>query len=158
MRLDPRHARDVMNLGLGALLHDIGKIQLPAELRDEQFSPDQARRRPSGRPTPTKGFEMIRGKLEPSASQVALHHHQRWDGEGFPAVDSVRQAAGGRADPRVHPHRDHGRPVRAAAFAGQRPGAAAGRGDDAARYPKFRGLFDPVVYWHDPSGSGDSGT
>ena len=87
-RLDPRHARDVMNLGLGALLHDIGKMQLPLELRDYQCSPDKAP--PLDWQAHTElGFAMLRGKVEPSASQVALHHHQRWAGSGFPTVDAL---------------------------------------------------------------------
>jgi HD-GYP domain-containing protein (c-di-GMP phosphodiesterase class II) len=145
MRLDPRHARDVMNLGLGALLHDIGKMHLPADLRDGRFSPDKPGP-PEWQAHTTRGFEMIRGKMEPSATQVALHHHQRWDGSGFPLVDSY---GGPLAGERIHVF------TRIVAMADQyerqlsqtnAQGLPAVVAMKTLRSPKYRGLFDPVVF------------
>jgi len=31
-----------------------------------------------------KGFGMVRGKIKPSAAAVVLHHHQRYNGTGYP--------------------------------------------------------------------------
>jgi len=30
------------------------------------------------------GYEMVRRSIPPSAAEIALHHHQRWDGTGYP--------------------------------------------------------------------------
>ncbi len=145
VRLDPRHARDVMNLGLGALLHDLGKLQLPTELRELSPSPTE---------TPPlewqqhceAGFEMIRSKIEPSATQVALHHHQRWDGRGFPPMEQSGQPLAGE---RIHVF---SRIVAVAnwferelAQVNQQglPGIVAFK---QLRGPEFAGMFDPVVF------------
>ena len=68
----------------GALLHDIGKIGVedrvlrkPGPLSAEESSDMQEH--------PRIGHEMLKGLrfLEPSLAGV-LHHHERWDGAGYP--------------------------------------------------------------------------
>lgn len=72
-------------LGLGALLHDIGKTTLPAsilekkeKLTDEEFEKIKTH--------PKKGYDILKENEDiPSTSSiVALHHHERFDGEGYP--------------------------------------------------------------------------
>ena len=78
-----REAKDLQLLGLGALLHDIGKMRIPGEilhkpgrLTDHEMA--------VMRQHPRLGFEMLRGQTPPAAGQVVLNHHQRYDGKGYP--------------------------------------------------------------------------
>lgn len=84
-RLSTVCARDITNLGLGALLHDIGMAKVPEadsgpwrEGRDELDGPWRAH--------VTIGHELVRRGVDPSAAAVVLHHHQHFDGSGFPAA------------------------------------------------------------------------
>lgn len=72
-------------LGLGALLHDIGKIGIPAEtlrqrgpLSDEQWF--------SIREHPRLGFEILRHYygFNLAIAHIAYQHHERLDGSGYP--------------------------------------------------------------------------
>lgn len=83
--LPAREAKEVITLGLGCLLHDVGKTRVPravldkpGRLTDEEM--EEIRRHP------LYGYEMVRGKVPTQAAQVVLHHHQRWDGEGYPQL------------------------------------------------------------------------
>jgi HD-GYP domain-containing protein (c-di-GMP phosphodiesterase class II) len=84
-----REAKDVQVLGLGALLHDVGKMKIPvavlnkpARLTSEEME--------LVRQHPALGYEMIKGRVPPSAAQVVLNHHQRFDGNGYPARRDAR--------------------------------------------------------------------
>ncbi len=75
----PRDAKDLQQLGLGCLLHDVGKMRIPQEivnkpgkLTDEEMN--------LMRMHSLYGHEMVKGKVPASAAQVVLNHHQRWDG------------------------------------------------------------------------------
>jgi HD-GYP domain-containing protein (c-di-GMP phosphodiesterase class II) len=81
MNLDPK---DVEELRIGALLHDIGKIgipdsvlQKPGRLTDEEFSLIQKH--------PTIGRRILEGVhgFAPYLDTVELHH-ENWDGSGYP--------------------------------------------------------------------------
>lgn len=76
-------ARDVSNLGVGALLHDLGMLRLTPDVRrrwDEKADESD----PAWREHVTLGYRMVRDEIDPSAAAVVLHHHQRYDGSGFP--------------------------------------------------------------------------
>ncbi|MEM8781287.1 MAG: HD domain-containing phosphohydrolase [Planctomycetota bacterium] len=78
----PDRAKDVKNLGIGAMLHDIGVTRLDADDRDaflKHGDDDHA----GWRQHPALGFQMVRGQVEPTAATVVLHHHQRADGSGY---------------------------------------------------------------------------
>jgi response regulator RpfG family c-di-GMP phosphodiesterase len=80
--VEPQRARDVTTLGVGAMLHDIGVTMLPAEVirRYEETGDDSD---PAWREHPALGFRAVRGQIEPTAANVVLHHHQRFDGKGY---------------------------------------------------------------------------
>jgi HD-GYP domain-containing protein (c-di-GMP phosphodiesterase class II) len=82
---DPEAARDVITLGFGGLLHDVGKLRLPKEILDKpgRLTPDEME---EIRKHPVYGYEMVRGKVPVAAAQVVLNHHQRWDGKGYPRL------------------------------------------------------------------------
>jgi HD-GYP domain-containing protein (c-di-GMP phosphodiesterase class II) len=83
-RLAPPQARDVTSLGLGALLHDVGALALDPEIR-EKYTETRNETDPQWREHVVKGFEMVRGKIDAAAATVVLHHHQHFDGSGYPA-------------------------------------------------------------------------
>lgn len=83
-RLAPAKARDVSALGLGALLQDIGALALDEQTRD-QYLATRDEDDPAWRRHVLSGFDMVRGKVDTAAAAVVLHHHQRFDGSGYPA-------------------------------------------------------------------------
>ncbi len=74
----------IVHLRRGALLHDIGKVGIPDSIlfKDGPLTPDE---RAVMEQHPLMAYEMFKDIpfLEP-ALPVALHHHERWDGEGYP--------------------------------------------------------------------------
>lgn len=69
-------------LGTGALLHDVGRIQLPKELRGKVggFSGEVELQFLEH----TKyGYQLLRDQgLSPEVARIALYHHEKWDGSG----------------------------------------------------------------------------
>lgn len=86
-RLHPSHAREVVNLGVAGLLHDIGKCKLPpeqqqyCEVRRPTAPADQA----GWHSHVTHAIEMLHNGIEPSALAAVAQHHQHFDGSGLPA-------------------------------------------------------------------------
>ena len=82
MRLSPALLR---GLGQGALLHDVGKIGIadsllhkPGPLTSEEFQVVQEH--------PSRGEAMISATSSGDVERnVIHHHHERWDGGGYPA-------------------------------------------------------------------------
>jgi HD-GYP domain-containing protein (c-di-GMP phosphodiesterase class II) len=88
--------RRLARLGLGLLLHDIGKLIIPidvlnkpGQLDDEEWQLMRAH--------PRAGVEMLRSDLiSPLVKVVVRSHHERWDGGGYPdglAADAIHQLA-----------------------------------------------------------------
>lgn len=93
-RLSPFHARNVISLGLGAMLHDIGMTLVDEEARRRwdvtSDETDQAWRRHV-----LLGHRLVSGSISPAASGTVLHHHQHFDGSGFPTrVDETGRRRG----------------------------------------------------------------
>lgn len=75
---------DLLDLGLGAMLRDIGKLELPERIRhrDENFSASEARcYEEHVAHGVTRGRKM---GLGPGALLVIAQHHEHADGSGFP--------------------------------------------------------------------------
>lgn len=76
--------QDIYNLTLSGLLHDIGKLSLPAELlnkpeklTDEEFAVIKSH--------PKKGYEYLRDyPCDIRIKEACLLHHERCDGSGYP--------------------------------------------------------------------------
>ncbi len=84
-----REAKDLQLLGLGCLLHDVGKMKIPQEilskpsrLTDEEMTLMKLH--------PVYGHEMVKGRVPPAAAEVVLNHHQRWSGGGYPTRVDAR--------------------------------------------------------------------
>lgn len=74
---------DLHALALGAILHDVGKSEIadsilnkPGKLTDSEFSTMQTHSR--------KGYDLMEGLLGVGPLDVILHHHERFDGTGYP--------------------------------------------------------------------------
>ena len=79
--------RDLKRLGAGCMLHDIGKIFIPPDtlhFKNNQLpSPAEV---PNLREHPRLGYELLKAR-NPHAvmtNHVALEHHERQDGRGYP--------------------------------------------------------------------------
>jgi len=72
-------------LGVGALLFDVGMTQIPAEIWNKQGSLSVAEKAIMHTHT-EKGFDLLRGKFDISllSAHCALQHHERYDGQGYP--------------------------------------------------------------------------
>lgn len=79
------HHAQLNELGVGALLHDIGKMRVslkvlnkPGELTRNEFSEIKQH--------PEFGFQILREYHDLSllSVHVAYQHHERWDGQGYP--------------------------------------------------------------------------
>ncbi|WP_227937384.1 HD-GYP domain-containing protein [Alkalihalobacillus deserti] len=77
--------KQMMDIGMGALLHDVGKMAIPVEvlnkpgrLNDEEFSIIQTHAK--------AGFDMLRNapNLSLLTAHCAYQHHERLDGTGYP--------------------------------------------------------------------------
>jgi putative nucleotidyltransferase with HDIG domain len=68
----------------GFLLHDIGKVAIPdAILRKPEALTKSERKLMDEHPL--IGAEMLRGiEFLTSAAEIVRHHHERWDGRGYP--------------------------------------------------------------------------
>ncbi len=82
----PDRAKDVKNLGIGAMLHDLGVTRLDVESRDAYLQRGDDDHE-GWRQHPALGYAMVRGQVEPTAATVVLHHHQRADGTGYAGGD-----------------------------------------------------------------------
>lgn len=83
-----RDAKDLTLLGLGCLLHDVGKMRIPPHILNKPGKLTEEEMQIM-RTHPTVGYEMIKGQAPPVATQVVLNHHQKYDGTGYPVrIDS----------------------------------------------------------------------
>lgn len=80
-RLSPARASDVKNLAIGALLHDVGLIQIGHDDPYEERPTDRRWLRHI-----MLGYRAVGASIEPSARVVIAQHHQRFDGTGFPKM------------------------------------------------------------------------
>jgi response regulator RpfG family c-di-GMP phosphodiesterase len=79
--------RDVDRFALAATLHDVGKVGVPDAVLKKPGRLDPDERAVMERHT-TIGAELFGDDREFDlvAKRIALHHHQRWDGKGYPPV------------------------------------------------------------------------
>jgi putative nucleotidyltransferase with HDIG domain len=75
----------LMELSIGAMLHDIGKVQLPPELLQKQERWNEEEQEIAKQHT-MLGFNLLRKQHDISllSAHVCLQHHERLDGSGYP--------------------------------------------------------------------------
>jgi HD-GYP domain-containing protein (c-di-GMP phosphodiesterase class II) len=148
--IDKRAAQDLTNLGIGAMLHDIGKLEQRPELRRLhmlEYHEDEE----GYKAHPVRGYDMLRGRLDSTASGILLHHHQRYDGKGFPEPTCTHLE---RHPEPLRGHRIHVFP-RIVSVANvldgmmaicERKGQPKVAALSALQAPDIRKMFDPVVF------------
>lgn len=145
--LTAEDAEKTTQLGLGALLHDIGKVFMPDELQSLSIL-DNETGGERYRTHVLSGFQEVRDYIPSVASYIVLNHHQRFDGSGFPRRASRDNPQGlalngggihifarivGCVDVFDHLLCPNGKP---------RPNILA---LTDIRSPRFHGWFDPIV-------------
>lgn len=152
-RLDRIQARDMAVLGMAGMLHDVGKARLPAtsqHLHECRPQLDEALVR-EYREHVILGRTLLADSRVPArVGYTVLHHHQRFDGSGWPdmAALSNGRAAGPLAGRAIH---IFARVVAAANLLdnllrtaeGARRPAVVALAEFASR--QFDGWFDPLV-------------
>lgn len=80
------HEDNMIDLGMGALLHDVGEIRLPKELLNKP-SDLTAEEHATVQKHTEYGASILQdnGGIPDGAIDVALHHHERIDRSGYPA-------------------------------------------------------------------------
>ncbi len=92
-RLPAHQAKEVVNIGVAGMLHDLGKTRLPEELRqyNSVHLPDDPDAVKAFEEHARHSYEMIREGVEPTAAAAVLHHHQHFDGSGFPSLGKANE-------------------------------------------------------------------
>jgi len=75
----------LIELGMGALMHDIGKIKIAEVILNKKMSLTDAEFAEIMQHT-TYGFDILRKNNDLSllSAHVAFQHHEKWDGSGYP--------------------------------------------------------------------------
>lgn len=96
-------AENTSELGVGALLHDVGKLQMPDEMQLKSVL-DPESDWPEYRYHVRAGYEVAREHVSVVAANTILNHHQRYDGSGFPRRKPTHpgQAADPLAGRQIH--------------------------------------------------------
>ncbi len=76
---------ELRELGLGALLHDIGKMRIPLEILNKAGRPSEEEMK-TLREHPQYGYEILLAAegVSPQVQDIARSHHERIDGSGYP--------------------------------------------------------------------------
>lgn len=83
----------VINLGIGALLHDVGKVKVPAEILQHAGPLDEEQwRLVQHHPVDGTGLILMTSRdLFHPAATVVLEHHAAYDASGYPTLRGNRQ-------------------------------------------------------------------
>ena len=78
------HRKKLTCLGVGSILHDLGKTRVPTELLNKpgKLSPGEFN---EIKKHPAYGYEIVQqSNLSRSSMEIILNHHERYDGAGYP--------------------------------------------------------------------------
>jgi HD-GYP domain-containing protein (c-di-GMP phosphodiesterase class II) len=80
----PQIDERLLVLGLGLLLHDIGKLAVPTPILQKPGPLTEAERDLIEN-HPQAGFDLLQGNSwSPLVKAIVLRHHERWNGSGYP--------------------------------------------------------------------------
>lgn len=91
MTMEIEH-KDLIDLGIGAILHDIGKMMIPKNILNKP-GPLTIDEYKIIKNHTTYGYEILKKSkgISEVAAQVALNHHERLDGNGYPIGKKGKQ-------------------------------------------------------------------
>jgi putative nucleotidyltransferase with HDIG domain len=130
----------VKEAGQAGLMHDVGKMTVPdsilnkpGKLTDEEFAVIRSH--------PEKGTEVLvrAGGISPIVIDVCLHHHEKYDGSGYPhglAMNNISRMARMGAVCDVYDAITSNRPYK----------IGWGPADSLQRMAQWKGHFDPVIF------------
>ena len=78
------HGNKVEGVYMAGLVHDIGKISIPAEILNKpgKLEPEEFE---IIKKHPQAGYEILKDIEFPwPLAEIVLQHHERWDGSGYP--------------------------------------------------------------------------
>lgn len=84
-------AENTSHLGIGALLHDVGKLRMPEELMKKSVLDNEAAWNEYQLHV-RAGYDEVREHVSGVVANVVLNHHQRFDGRGFPSREHRNRA------------------------------------------------------------------
>ena len=82
-RRTDRYDHRLRMLGMGLLLHDIGKLTVPSEILNKPTKLD-ANEWELMKTHPQAGIELLPQVTSPLIKSVVRDHHERWNGSGYP--------------------------------------------------------------------------
>lgn len=84
--------KELVDLGLGAILHDIGKMMVPKSILNKP-GPLTINEYKIIKNHTTYGYDILKNNkiISEKAAQVALNHHERLDGNGYPLGKKEKQ-------------------------------------------------------------------
>ncbi|MGM0442545.1 MAG: HD domain-containing phosphohydrolase [Elusimicrobiota bacterium] len=80
------------NLRLGAMLHDLGKVGIPDKIlkKPGKLTPGERRKMKHHTIIGARLFKNKTSRLDKIAAEIALNHHEKWDGSGYPGkIDNI---------------------------------------------------------------------
>jgi len=103
-RVPAHQAKSVVNLGVAAMLHDLGLSKLPEEAQ-EASDPEPPRDRRILEQWQTHsqvGYDLLREGVEATAAAAVFQHHQHFDGSGFPVIKTNDGRSETMSGERIH--------------------------------------------------------
>ncbi len=84
--------RDILKIA--AMLHDVGKVGIPDSILKlpRRFTPEEYDVIRTHTCIGSLLFDTLESEIDVMAFDVALHHHERWDGDGYPGKIDVKAA------------------------------------------------------------------
>ena len=82
-RLHGSAAKDISGLGVGAMLSDVGMLRLPPHVL-AKWNATHDESDIEWQKHILIGYEMVKRDLDAVSAGAVLHHHQKYDGSGFP--------------------------------------------------------------------------
>ncbi|MGE5610173.1 MAG: HD-GYP domain-containing protein [Bacillota bacterium] len=103
-RLPANRAKDITNLGVAGMLHDLGISRLPEALQGfcETNPPKDSAELEEWENHARIGYDLIHNDVESTAAAAVYQHHQHFDGSGFPSLKLAGGSESAMDSQRIH--------------------------------------------------------